>query len=327
MTAPLVSVAMKSYDHAPYVEQAVRSVLAQSLDDFELLVTDDGSSDATPDIVASIRDARIGLLRSPVNRGPATAMNMTVRRARGEFVAILNSDDFMLPGRLERQVAYLRANPDVAAVFSVPVQVDESGAPAVGFGSLFAIPFDHALPNRAEWLRRFFFEGNCLCAPSAMVRRAALERIGPDDPRLMLLLDLDRWIRLLARFELHVVDEPQTAFRVHVGLRNLSAGTPATLARAPFESFEVFRRYRRFAPELLREIFAPEIARLGLDASRPAGIWLAEAALTGRQTWHPFFALDTLFDAAADERDYRRIRELSGTVNAFSAAATRAGSG
>jgi glycosyltransferase involved in cell wall biosynthesis len=315
--APVVSVVIKSYNHEAYVGHTIRSVLEQSFQDFEIVVTDDGSTDATPQIIEAFTDARIRFERSERNRGAAATMNATVARARGEFIAILNSDDFALPGRLKTQVAFLRDHPEIAAVFCIPVQVGESGAPIEGIGPLFAIPFEHPNPTRVQWLRHFFLHGNCLCAPSAMIRRSAYAELGTDDPRLALLLDLDRWIRLLQTYEIHVMAEPLVAFRVRANLANASAPRDDTRLRDTFEAFEIFKRYRDYAPEFLREIFAEDIARHGIDASRPNGVLLAEIALRGSMAWHPAFALDSLFAAASDESDYRRLRELSGSVNAF----------
>jgi len=314
---PAVSVLIKAYNHAAYVEQAIRSVLEQSFQDFEIVVTDDASTDETAALVERFTDERIRFQRLQVNHGIPAAMNATVRRARAPLLAILNSDDFMLPDRLTEQVAFLREHPEVAAVFSVPLQVDESGRPSEGFGDVFAVPFAHPGPNRREWLRHFFFSGNCLCAPSATIRSSAFQAIGPDDVRLAHLADLDRWIKLLRQHEIHVMTGQLTAFRVRANQGNASAARSDTLLRDTFESFEIFKRYRDFEPAFLREIFAEDIARLGIGPDRSNGALLGELALTGRKSWHPLFALDVLFAAARDEPGVRRLHELTGSVDAF----------
>lgn len=317
MERPTVSVVIKAYNHAKYVAQAIESILIQSFPDFELVITDDGSTDATPEIIRSFTDSRIRFERFEHNRGIPQAMNATVARACGEFVAILNSDDFALPGRLETQVAFLREHPQVAAVFSVPRQVGEDGEPVEGLGSLFEFPFATPNPSRRAWLRRFFFHGNSLCAPSAMVRRAVLEEIGPDDPRLSNLQDFDRWIRLLEKHEIFVMTQELTAFRIRANQANASAARHDAMLRAAFEFFEVYKRYRSFTPRFLREIFAEDLVRNGIDPSGPAGTWLAELAVLGETPWHHLFALDTLYEAANDDASYRRLRELAATVNPF----------
>ena len=317
MGKPTVSVVIKAYNHAKYVAQSIDSILSQSFQDFELVITDDGSTDATPEIIRGFSDPRIRFERFEHNRGISQAMNATVARARGEFIAILNSDDFALPGRLETQVAFLRRHPEVAALFCVPRQVGEDGEPVAGYGTLFDFPFDEPAPPRHAWLRRFFFRCNSLCAPSAMVRRAVFEEIGDDDPRFHNLQDYDRWIRLLEKHEIFVMTEPLTAFRFRANQANASAGRHDATLRVAFEWFEILKRYRSFAPDFLREIFAEDIAQNGIDASGPAGTWLAELAMLGESPSHLLFALDTLYEAANDDASYRRLRDLAASVNPF----------
>jgi glycosyltransferase involved in cell wall biosynthesis len=313
---PAVSVVIKSYNHAPYVAQSIQSVLDQSFQDFEIVVTDDGSTDATPDTIRGFTDSRIRFERFENNRGIATAMNATVARARGELIAILNSDDFALPGRLETQVAFLREHPTVAAVFGAPRQVGEDGA-AVGGFEKFPQPFPGISPSRAGWLRYFFFYGNCLCAPTAMIRRAAYLEIQMDDERFGNLGDFDRWIRLLEKHEIHVMPQELTAFRVRANAANMSAPRPDSMLRSAFEAFEVLKRYRRFSREFLLEIFAYDIVAHEIETSGASDMWLAELALVAGTPWHRLFALDTMFDAARDEHDFRRLRELAGRINVF----------
>lgn len=314
---PTVSVLLKAYNHAAYVADSVASVLGQTFGDFELLIADDGSVDATPEIIRSFADERIRFERSEINRGISITMNGLRARARGEFVAFLNSDDIATPQRLERQVAYLRAHPRVAAIFSVPRLIGEGGEAIDGAGPDFRPPFDSTEATHQAWLRHFFFEGNCLCAPSVMLRRKAYLAAGDDDPRLTNLQDLDRWVRLLERHEIRVLDDGLTAFRVRADNANASASRPDSVLRVVFEEFQILKRYRRFDAVLLREIFARDLAEAGLDPNRPAGTWLAEMALRGSQAWHPLFALDTLHEAASTAADFARLRELTGTLNVF----------
>ena len=161
-----VSVVIPSYNHAAYVAEAIRSALDQSHGDLEVVITDDGSRDGTPDVIRRIADPRIGLEVFEKNRGAGVALNSAIRRARGEFICFLASDDFFLPGKLEKQVRFLRENPHVAAVFGMPRFADQRGAPlAENFnGDIFLAPFTKNLRTRPDWLRHFFYEGNCLSA-------------------------------------------------------------------------------------------------------------------------------------------------------------------
>lgn len=107
---------MAAYNEERFLAEAVESVLAQDFADFELLITDDGSTDATPRLAESFagRDQRVRVLRGERNQGKPFALNRALAVRRGELIAWLDGDDVMLPGKLSRQVQTLDANPDAA---------------------------------------------------------------------------------------------------------------------------------------------------------------------------------------------------------------------
>jgi len=109
---PAVSVIIPTYNRAALVGEALASVQAQSFRDFEVLVVDDGSTDATPEVLAAWREVRV--LRHPRRRGVSAARNTGVAFARGEWLAFLDSDDLWLPAKLARQMAYLAGRPDLS---------------------------------------------------------------------------------------------------------------------------------------------------------------------------------------------------------------------
>src|SRR5947208_11205951 len=126
---PLVSVVMPVYNGERFVVEAVRSILAQTFRDFECIVVDDGSTDRTPELLAieQTGDPRLVVHRQPSNMGFRMALNTGCALARGEFIARMDADDVSLPTRLERQVAFLRANPRVGAVGSAIQVIDDRG--------------------------------------------------------------------------------------------------------------------------------------------------------------------------------------------------------
>jgi glycosyltransferase involved in cell wall biosynthesis len=314
--APTVSVLVKSYNHAAYVAQAIESVLGQGFQDFEVLVTDDASTDGTPDVVRGFADPRILLDVHPVNLGVSLTMRSVLARARGRYVAILNADDFALPGRLEQQVRYLEDHPDTVAVFTNARVVDEKGRPsrhASSFGAPASWP-DHGRP---QWLRHFFREGNCLCAPSAMLRLDVLQQTAPYDPRLTNLQDFDLWVRLAASHEIGFIAEPLTAFRHRDRRRNLSALRPDTQLRLQFETAQILRRYCRMPATLIEAVFAPELAGARLESEAEKRNFLAMRALEVPLPGHRLFALQTLFDTAESLADYDRLRRLTGEIDLF----------
>jgi glycosyltransferase involved in cell wall biosynthesis len=304
---PRVSVVVKSYNHAQYVRNCIQSVLNQSFQDFELIVTDDASTDDTVPILRSFTDQRIKLVELPGNLGISGAMNATIFRARGEYVAILNSDDWALRDRLETQVAFLDTNSNVGALFGMPVFVDDRDDQTVGFND-FTVPLRFPDFSRVTWLRQFFFHGNCLCAPTAMIRREVYQQVGGYDTRLTNLQDLDFWIRaVLEGIELHVANRPVTAFRIRDGQRNMSAPRMDTVLRSDFELRQILRRFEAIDPATLTDE--------RMDASLSPAARLARLASTLDGTAHRAFALQTLYDRAADPDDFALLRELAGSTD------------
>jgi glycosyltransferase involved in cell wall biosynthesis len=317
---PSVSVVIPAYNHAAFIGEAIQSVLDQSYADLEIVITDDGSSDGTPDVVGRFADPRINLEIFARNLGAAAALNSSIRRARGDFICMLASDDYFLPGKLEKQVGFLKTNTRIAAAFGMPQFVDERGRPSsANFnGDIFQAPFFKNLDSRQDWLRFFFFEGNCLFHPSAMIRRSAYAEVGLFDPRLASLPDLDMWVRLCMRHDIHVMPDELTAMRILDENRNMSAPRRDSNLRTLIEYFHILKHYRRFSLEVVRDVFAHEIASKHLDPRGPAGPLLAEIALLGQHPPHKLFALDTMFEETlTSDGNYPRLIELSGSIDVF----------
>ncbi|GJD44205.1 hypothetical protein AFCDBAGC_2071 [Methylobacterium cerastii] len=311
---PTVSVLIKSYQHAPYVRQTIESLLAQSFQDFEIVVTDDGSTDGTAEILRGITDPRIRLECRRENQGISAAMNATVARARGRYLAILNSDDWALPGRLRRQVGFLDAHPDVAAVFGMPRAVDENGLPTQAYND-FTVPLRFTDFSRRTWLRYLFFQGNTLCAPTAMIRREAYEAAGPYDPRLTNLQDFDMWIRMLmAGQNIHVLPDSLTAFRIRDGMANASAPNPEARLRSTFEHSMVLRRFKEMGEVLFSELFDPEEIT---DLKEPLPLRFAELASKIDRPEFRSFALHTLYEEACTPKQLTELREWGSRIDAL----------
>ena len=110
---PLASVVMPVYNTEKYLAEAIESILAQTLTDFEFIIIDDGSSDGSAEICRSYvkRDSRIRLIELAENGGEFTARSLGLAEARGEFLVGHDSDDLCLPDRLEKQARFLQSNP------------------------------------------------------------------------------------------------------------------------------------------------------------------------------------------------------------------------
>ena len=294
---PRVSVVIASYNHERFVRQAVESVLGQTFGDIEVCITDDGSSDATPDVIAGVRDERVRFKRLERNGGISAALNDAIRRSSGEFIAELNSDDYFLPDKIAVQVGVLESNPGVGAVFGYPAFVDDDGRAVADDDTFYKDVFRVDNRPRAQWLRRFFYSGNCLCQPTSMIRRRCHDEIGLYDERLAQVHDLDLYLRILGRYAIHVVPEALTMFRILGGEKNASAPRPAVMSRTAWEAERVLRHYLALDDALFAEVFAGEIADLGFDAAVPRAVQLGRIAVLSGTEFGRRFGLELLYDA------------------------------
>ena len=130
MTAPKISVVVPAFNHQAYITEALTSVLDQTLDDLELIVIDDASRDSTWDIIQTIRDPRLRAIRHTTNQGAHATLNEGLTLARGDYLAILNSDDAFHPERLARMLTALGT--DARLAFSGVDFIDSDGRPAPG---------------------------------------------------------------------------------------------------------------------------------------------------------------------------------------------------
>ncbi len=241
----IVSVVLPTYNNEGYVQDAIESVLYQTFQDFEFVIVDDGSEDRTVEIIEGYKDPRIRLFRMDRNRGFSVAFNRGITESRGRYIAMLAADDIFLPDKLEKQVAILESRNDLAAVFSHVQVVNDDKSDFTDTTSFFHKIFDQPNRSRHEWLKYFFTYGNCLCHPSSLIRRSVYKEVGLHDPRLTALPDLDVWIKICSKYDIHVIPEKLVKFRIRKGQANLTGDRPETRTRASFELYEVLKHFMR----------------------------------------------------------------------------------
>lgn len=185
---PTVSVIMSHCNGVDYLSAAVESVLAQTFRDFEFIIIDDGSTDASPDALRAFaaRDARIKLVVRE-NRGLTKTLNEGVRLAAGKYLARMDSDDVCSPDRFAKQVAYLDAHPDVVALGGAYEMIDDAGR-------VFHVM---RYPDDDGQLQESSLSGRpALCHPLVMMRADAVAKVGGYDESFPVAQDNDLWLRL-----------------------------------------------------------------------------------------------------------------------------------
>lgn len=208
--APRVSVAMPVYNAQRYLAEAVESILSQTFTDFEFIIVNDGSTDDSQKILEryAAADNRIRLVSRP-NTGLTTALNEALAAARGDYYARMDSDDISLPARLEKQVAFLDANPQYNVVGCRVVLIDPNGnelGEIHRFESHEQIDALHIAGNG----------GSVITHPSAMFRTTAMRAVGGYLPNQEPAEDLDLFLRMAEKGKLAKLPDVLLKYRVHL---------------------------------------------------------------------------------------------------------------
>ncbi len=217
---PRVSVVVPAFNVKAFIAEAIRSVESQGVPAVEILVIDDGSRDGTADYVEEHFPA-VRLFRK-ANGGSATARNVGLREARGEYIAFLDADDVWLPGKLKAQLDYFETHPDIAMLGTgfAPWVADsrgEFGDPAdlaVGNAKIEPGTID---PEASGWGYHKMLLDNYVWTTTVMMRRTLVEKIGLFDETLRLGQDYDFFLRASRETEIHVLRGIYAVYRQHPG--------------------------------------------------------------------------------------------------------------
>ncbi|QAX82162.1 glycosyltransferase [Candidatus Pseudomonas adelgestsugas] len=214
MSNTLISVIMATFNHASYVKEAITSVLNQH-GELEFLIADDGSTDGTREIIESMIDPRIRFFPHYKNRGACTVTNELIALSKGQFIALINSDDFWCDNnKLAYQLQILLKNPQLGATFSQAYFIDKHGNHISKNRLTFGSVFEQQNRSRGKWLRLFFDQGNCICHPTILIRRACYNNIGVYNNNLRQLPDFDMWVRLVKKYQIYISEQQLISFRV-----------------------------------------------------------------------------------------------------------------
>ena len=213
---PCVSVIIPTYNCADYIRQTVDGVLAQTHPSVELIVIDDGSTDGTPALVAAYGD-RVKLVQQ-ANAGVCAARNHGLRIARGEFVCLLDHDDYWYPDKLATQVAAMQAQPQAGVVFSnfLLWQRPREDAPFPDPSTIDRATLGSGIdPEFSGWIYHQFLLDCWMLTSSAMFRAVVFADCGVFDESLPYSEDWELWLRIARRYQFIKLREPTTLYRQH----------------------------------------------------------------------------------------------------------------
>jgi glycosyltransferase involved in cell wall biosynthesis len=257
--ASKVSVCIPTYNRANLLREAMKSVLAQTFDDFELIVRDNASEDDTESVVKSFSDKRIRYFKNPQNLGHRANWNSCLRVARGNYIATLSDDDMMLPENLAKKVEVLRRNPQVGLVHSKYHLIDQEGR-IIEYDTNWGHGPDRTLDalERPEDLLTAFL--NTINLPTVLFRRACYERLGGFSDQIEFAYDWEYWMRIAIYYDVAFLAQPLVKWRIHSGsMTKTCVRNPVVQLREDLAAKrEVFRRHVYAIPrgrELKREMW------------------------------------------------------------------------
>ena len=272
---PVLTVITPAYNRADFLPETIASVLGQEFGDFEYLILDDGSSDGTAEVVARHADPRIRFSRH-ANMGETRTVNRALRQARGDFIAIVNSDDPAVPGAFGRLLGVLHAAPEALMAYPDWVVIDPASQPL------------EEVRMRPFTLEALLTRGNVPIGPGAMFRARVVEEVGLRDPLLRYSADLDYVIRTALAGPILHVPEVLGTHRHHPGSASVS-DRGERLAREAMYPYLAYAEHPRLSPALRRRRGSARAAACFAAAHiTPDGRWatrlLAEGFLADPQT-------------------------------------------
>jgi len=209
LAVPKVSIVIPVYNRVPLLIECLKSVRAQSFEDYEVIVVDDGS---TEDVKQAVSPFRVRYVRQE-QQGPPGAYNTGIKAAKGEYVAFLDSDDLWLEGSLEQRVDLLDQYPEAGFCYSQAYRLNEADQSM----TLVHPPRGPATIRDGEAeIRSYLANGNHIFCSTVLARRKCLEEVGGFDAGFRSgSEDLDVWIRLLKKYSAVSTPQPLAIYRVH----------------------------------------------------------------------------------------------------------------
>ena len=298
---PLISICVPCYNHEKFIPYFMETLLRQHFQNWELIITDDCSTDRSWDLLQSYakKDGRIRLYQNDKNRHLCQTINNSFHQAKGKYILIMYTDDAFMDGQLENNFNYLECHKNISVLYNDMIAIGEENEI---LNETWKLPEDF---SKYSLLHTLFLFGNCMFIPGLFFRKSCLDEIGPHNPFLCLTQDYEFHIRLMLKYDIAKSDTPQVYYRRRSDEQNLSANTLANTHFICNEMGVMLRRCVELIPDLqtLHKIF-PELPAKDLIHEKDKIFYAAKIMITSLNPAVRNVGLNLLYDFCFSNVDY-----------------------
>lgn len=202
---PLITIIVPAYNHDKYIEKCIDSIIEQTYQNIEIIIINDGSTDKTIDKIGSYAHHEKVVVINQNNKGLCKTLNIGLSLAKGDYISILASDDYLITNKLEKQVAFLENNEEYGMCCAKAYEVDNTGKKLGVVGSV---------ADASELSFRNLLEGNKIAALTVLIKSSVLKEIGGFDESLY-MEDWDMWLRISHKYKIGFLNEFVAYYRSH----------------------------------------------------------------------------------------------------------------
>jgi glycosyltransferase involved in cell wall biosynthesis len=217
-----VSIIIPTYNRAAYLKACIESILSQDYDNFEIIISDNASTDNTTEIVKAFNDPKIIYHRNETNIGVVGNHNKALELSTGEYIHIFSDDDLMLADCIKKKAEILNAHPSVGLVHSDINIIDEEGKiksndhwAKSAWKKWFEIHSESKLFSNKEYHIYLYRIRNFISMPSVMIRKSVIDKVGYMDTSLKYIIDWDYWLKITLFFDVYYVDQKLISYRLY----------------------------------------------------------------------------------------------------------------
>lgn len=305
---PKISIVSGSYNHEKYVGRFIESILNQTFEDFELIIIDDKSTDNTLKKIESCKDKRIKIIKHSFNCGPSITVNDGIKKAKGEYIAFMSTDDEVYPPYLEEGIKFLEKNKKYNATCFQLEGIDENSNYLQDNDLQRVLKFRNL--NHYKLIKNMFNTGNMLPAPGEIIRKSIIKKIGDFNPALLQTQDYDFHIRTILKNKVYVYQKPLVKYRQFTNGTNVDNHTPASKLRHDLELPFVLDSFLKIDLDLFKKVFKKEIKKLGKPTQNTIPYFLGSIAVDTQDSIRQKWGYQTIIDFISKKNHINILNNL-----------------